>query len=351
MLLYIHIPFCDSKCSYCAFNSYVDKFHLKREYMSALEEQLLYELERFEVKEESIESVFIGGGTPSTIAPELYKNVFEIISKYLQDNTEITIEANPNSATFKWLIGMKELGVNRVSFGVQSFNEEKLKLLNRAHSPKQAIEAVSNAKKAEFQNISLDLIYATLGDTQELLQNDLEIAFSLPINHISTYALTIEEGTSFASKPQMSKEQLEDTQSFFQAIEEKGFKQYEISNFGVYNSVHNLGYWQYKEYMGVGAGAVGKLKDKRYYPETEIERYIENPVQIREEILSDEDIKIEKIFLGFRSIVGVEQKILNKEERSRADLLVEEGKLTFKEMRYYNNDYLLSDELTLFITS
>jgi oxygen-independent coproporphyrinogen III oxidase len=351
MLLYLHIPFCDSKCSYCAFNSYVDKFHLKREYMSALEEQLLYELNRFNVDKKSIESVFIGGGTPSTISPELYKNIFEIISQYLQENAEITTEANPNSATYEWLNGMKKLGINRVSFGVQSFNADKLKLLNRAHNPAQAIEAVNNAKKAGFQNISLDLIYATLGDTKELLKKDLEIAFSLPINHLSAYALTIEEGTAFASKPQMSKEQLEDTQSFFQQIEEKGFKQYEISNFGNYNSVHNLGYWQYKEYMGVGAGAVGKLKNKRYYPETEIEKYIQNPLQIRVETLLDEDIKIEKIFLGFRSIVGVAQNILNKEERSRADLLVQEGRLIFKEMRYYNNDYLLSDELTLFITS
>jgi oxygen-independent coproporphyrinogen III oxidase len=351
MLLYLHIPFCDSKCSYCAFNSYVDKFHLKREYMSALEEQLLYELNRFNVDKKSIESVFIGGGTPSTISPELYKNIFEIISQYLQENAEITTEANPNSATYEWLNGMKKLGINRVSFGVQSFNADKLKLLNRAHNPAQAIEAVNNAKKAGFQNISLDLIYATLGDTKELLKKDLEIAFSLPINHLSAYALTIEEGTAFASKPQMSKEQLEDTQSFFQQIEEKGFKQYEISNFGNYNSVHNLGYWQYKEYMGVGAGAVGKLKNKRYYPETEIEKYIQNPLQIRVETLLDEDIKIEKIFLGFRSIVGVAQNILNKEERSRADLLVQDGRLIFKEMRYYNNDYLLSDELTLFITS
>jgi oxygen-independent coproporphyrinogen III oxidase len=351
MLLYLHIPFCDSKCSYCAFNSYVDKFHLKREYMSALEEQLLYELNRFNVDKKSIESVFIGGGTPSTISPELYKNIFEIISQYLQENAEITTEANPNSATYEWLNGMKKLGINRVSFGVQSFNADKLKLLNRAHNPAQAIEAVNNAKKAGFQNISLDLIYATLGDTKELLKKDLEIAFSLPINHLSAYALTIEEGTAFASKPQMSKEQLEDTQSFFQQIKEKGFKQYEISNFGNYNSVHNLGYWQYKEYMGVGAGAVGKLKNKRYYPETEIEKYIQNPLQIRVETLLDEDIKIEKIFLGFRSIVGVAQNILNKEERSRVDLLVQEGKLIFKEMRYYNNDYLLSDELTLFITS
>ena len=351
MLLYIHIPFCDSKCSYCAFNSYVDKFDLKQAYITALEEQLLYELKRFNVSEKSIESVFIGGGTPSTIAPALYKNIFKIISEYLQDNAEITTEANPNSATHEWLAGMKALGVNRVSFGVQSFDPSKLKLLNRAHNPRQAIEAIKNAKKVGIENISLDLIYATLGDTKELLEKDLEIAFSLPINHLSAYALTIEEGTVFESKPQMSKEQLEITQWLFKRIEAQGFKQYEISNFGSYNSVHNLGYWQYKEYIGVGAGAVGKFKNERYYPQTEIEKYIQKPLEIAIEELSDEDMKIEKIFLGLRSIVGVAQTILNKKEKAKVDLLVQEGKLNFQESRYYNNEYLLSDELSLFITS
>ncbi|WP_428737719.1 radical SAM family heme chaperone HemW [Sulfurimonas sp.] len=351
MLLYIHIPFCDSKCSYCAFNSYVDKFHLKREYMSALEQQLLYELKHFDVQEKSIESVFIGGGTPSTVSPALYKNIFTIISHYLQDNVEITTEANPNSATYEWLEGMKNLGVTRVSFGVQSFDNNKLKLLNRAHNSNQAVEAVHNANKIGFDNISLDLIYATLGDTQELLQNDLKTAFSLPINHLSLYALTIEEGTAFASKPQMSKEQLEDTKWLFKKIEEHGFKQYEISNFGLYNSVHNLGYWQYKDYIGIGAGAVGKLKNERYYPHTEIEKYIQNPLKITTEKLSSDDIKIEKIFLGLRSIVGFEQTILNNEEKIKADALVQEKKLTLQQGRYYNHDYLLSDEITLYITS
>ena len=145
MLLYIHIPFCDSKCSYCAFNSYVDKFHLKESYMKALEVQLVYELERFLASTNSIESVFIGGGTPSTISPKLYEPIFERLKPYLACGIEITSEANPNSATKEWLHGMWELGVNRISFGVQSFNREKLKLLNRSHTPTQALDAINNA--------------------------------------------------------------------------------------------------------------------------------------------------------------------------------------------------------------
>ncbi len=351
MLIYIHIPFCDSKCSYCAFNSYVDKFHLKENYMKALEIQLDFELKRFKAQNNTIETIFIGGGTPSTVSPKLYKNIFKKLQPYLKADIEITSEANPNSATEEWLKGMKELGVNRISFGVQSFNNEKLKLLNRAHSPQDAKNAVHNAKDIGFKNISLDLIYATYGDTKELLKNDINIAIGLPINHISAYALTIEEGTPFESKPQMAQETLELTSWLFDTIVESGFLQYEISNFGSYQSKHNLGYWKYTDYIGLGSGAVGKLNLDRFYPDTTIEKYIKDPLNIRVEHLSDEDKKIEQIFLGFRSIVGVDKNILNNEEQKRANILVQEKKLKYLNERFYNLEYLLADEITLFISS
>ena len=319
--------------------------------MSALKIQLEFELERFDATGKSIETVFIGGGTPSTVSPELYKPVFKLLKPHLKENIEITSEANPNSATHEWLSGMRELGVNRISFGVQSFNAEKLKLLNRAHTPDQAKNAVLNAAKVGFKNISLDLIYATLGDTKELLKNDINTAFSLPINHISAYALTIEEGTAFESKPQMSAEQLSLTSWIFKTIQEKGFAQYEISNFGSYNSEHNLGYWKYKDYMGVGSGAVGKLGLTRFYPHTIIEKYIEKPTEIRVEILDVEDKRIEQIFLGFRSCVGVNSKVLTKDELKRAQILVDENKISLIDETFYNDDYLLADEITLFISS
>jgi oxygen-independent coproporphyrinogen-3 oxidase len=351
MLLYLHIPFCDSKCSYCAFNSYVDKFHLKEAYMQALLSQLKYELKRFDAKRNSIETLFIGGGTPSTVAPELYKDIFSLLAPYLKPNSEITSEANPNSATYEWLEGMYKLGVNRISFGVQSFDAQKLRILNRAHTPKMAREAVLNAARVGFKNLSLDLIYATLGDTKELLQYDINTAFSLPINHLSAYALTIEEGTAFESRPQMSNEQLSLTTWIFDEIKEHGFTQYEISNFGTYRSAHNLGYWKYKDYIGAGAGAVGKLNATRFYPQADIEKYIENPFDISEENLSDEDQHIEKIFLGLRSCVGVSAQILTDEEKNRALILVQENKLLSKNAIFYNPEYLLADEITLFLTS
>jgi len=351
MLLYIHIPFCDSKCSYCSFNSYVDKFHLKESYMQSLQSQLRFELKRFNVNSKSIETIFIGGGTPSTVDAKLYKPLFEMLEPYLDSNIEITSEANPNSATKEWLRGMYELGVNRISFGVQSFDDKKLKILNRAHNSTQAKDAILNAHKIGFKNLSLDIIYATLGDTKELLQNDIDSAFSLPINHISAYALTIEEGTPFENKPQMAKEKLDLTQWLFDELERRGFKQYEISNFGAYKSLHNSGYWEYKDYIGLGSGAVGKLKLQRFYPSTNLEEYIQNPLNIKTENLSEYDKKLEQIFLGFRSYIGVKKEILNPDEQKKADILTEEEKLSLDNEIYYNKDYLLADEIVLFLTS
>ncbi len=351
MLLYIHIPFCDSKCSYCAFNSYVDKFHLKKAYMEALLIQLKYELQKFNTSVGTIETIFIGGGTPSTVSPQLYAPIFKLLKPYLIKNIEITSEANPNSATQEWLMGMFNLGVNRLSFGVQSFDENKLKLLNRAHNSQDARKAITLANEIGYKNISLDLIYATFGDTKKLLENDLEIAFSLPINHISAYALTIEEGTPFETKPHMSNEEISLTSWIFQSIKNRGFKQYEISNFGFYQSTHNLGYWKYKDYIGLGSGAVGKLDLERFYPTTVVEEYIKNPLNIRVEKLTLEDKKIEQIFLGLRSCVGVDSKILNIDEQNKAAILVDEKKLFLENATFYNYEYLLADEITLFLTS
>ncbi|MGD9718827.1 MAG: radical SAM family heme chaperone HemW [Sulfurimonadaceae bacterium] len=349
MLLYLHIPFCDSKCHYCAFNSYVDKFHLKASYMEALRSQLSFELERFHAAPRSIETVFIGGGTPSTVAPKLYAPLFALLRPYLQEDAEITSEANPNSATREWLHGMYALGVNRISFGVQSFDDAKLKMLNRAHTKEKAIEAVTHAKEAGFTNISLDIIYGAYGDTQELLQNDLHIAFSLPINHISAYALTIEENTLFEKKPSMSQENLTHTAKLFETIASHGFEQYEISNFGSYKSRHNIGYWEYKDYIGAGSGAVGKRGNTRFYPDKNIENYIRDPLSIEEEHLSDEDILTEKVFLGLRSFVGVPKEILKPAQIKQADILLKEQKLFEHEGRYINKDYLLADEIALFL--
>ncbi len=351
MLLYIHIPYCDSKCHYCSFNSYVDKFDTRKDYMLALYKQLAYELKRFDAKNRLIKTVFIGGGTPSTVDPKLYKPIFTLIKPYLQENAEITTEANPNSATPSWLKGMKELGVNRISFGVQSFDDRKLKALNRAHDTSQAKEAIINAHQAGFKHISLDLIYNFKGDSKKLIENDIKQAFLLPIDHISAYELTIEKGTLFSATPELRQEN--DELAFFVSseIKKRGFKQYEISNFGTYQSEHNKGYWALDDYIGAGAGAVGFLKNIRYYPQNNIEDYIKNPFKIREEKLSDNELLTEKIFLGLRSSIGIDKANLPEHIFKRAILLADKGKLKIKENHFYNKNYFLSDEISLFLMS
>ncbi|HAC71351.1 MAG TPA: coproporphyrinogen III oxidase family protein, partial [Arcobacter skirrowii] len=151
MLLYIHIPFCDSKCFYCAFNSYTSKSNLKENYMKALKIQLENNINRhLRDKNRKLKTVFIGGGTPSTIKPSLFKDIFDLLKPYIEDSCEITSEANPNSATQDWLQGMYDLGVNRISFGVQSFDDKKLKTLGRNHNRDNAIKAIQNAKCIGF---------------------------------------------------------------------------------------------------------------------------------------------------------------------------------------------------------
>jgi oxygen-independent coproporphyrinogen-3 oxidase len=317
--------------------------------MEALYHQLRYELERFNVPKKSLETLFIGGGTPSTVVPELYEPIFALLSPYLKEDAEITTEANPNSATPSWLKGMKSLGVNRVSFGVQSFDAGKLKALNRAHSPQQALEAIQTAHELGFAHLSLDLIYNYRGDTRTLLAKDIETAFSLPVDHISAYELTIESGTIFESTPQVRQE--DESLAFFVAeeIKARGFIHYEISNFGHYQSRHNKGYWELQDYIGAGAGSVGFLKHKRFYPQTDIEAYITDPFRIREESLSKSDLMTEKIFLGLRSNVGIAADILPENTLKRALELVHEGKLTEQSGRFFNPDFFIADALALYL--
>ncbi|MDQ1325306.1 MAG: oxygen-independent coproporphyrinogen oxidase [Campylobacterota bacterium] len=349
MLVYLHIPYCDSKCHYCSFNSYVDKFDTRVAYMNALYKQLFFELKRFNATKESVKTLFIGGGTPSTVAPELYAPLFNLLKPYLQKNAEITTEANPNSATRSWLSGMKALGVNRVSFGVQSFDAAKLKALNRAHSPKQAKEAILCAKALGFEHLSLDLIYNYQGDTKTLLGQDIKEAFALPIDHISAYELTIEEGTAFSNTPQARQEN--DDLAFFvsEEIRKKGFLHYEISNYGIYQSEHNKGYWRLENYIGAGAGAVGFLKDRRFYPQNSIDAYIQNPLETKEEVLSKEETLTEKIFLGLRSNIGIKNSVLTQTMRNKAMFLAKEKKLIYLDETFYNPNYFLSDSLALYL--
>jgi len=350
VLAYLHIPFCDSKCHYCAFNSYENKGALKQNYMQSITSQLHFELEKFNAQKKSITSLFIGGGTPSTVTASWYAPFFEIITPYLSDDAEVTSEANPHSATQTWIEEMQALGINRLSFGVQSFDAKKLAFLGRNHTPKVARQAIENASALGIKNISLDLIYATALDTPHLLQEDLNIAASLPINHLSAYALTLEEATPFFTRNDVTNASEKLAKGFVKQIIQAGFPQYEISNFGHYQSRHNKGYWEHQNYLGIGSGAVGFLKNRRFYPQKGIEDYIQNPLIQDIETLSAEDLHIEIIFLGLRSTIGISLEHFTPKEMKKITILLEENKLSCKGNRLFNNDYFLSDEIALFIT-
>ncbi len=315
--------------------------------MKALYRQLEYELQRFDAKPHSIDTLFIGGGTPSTVSPVLYREIFDLLHPYLKKSAEITTEANPNSASREWLEGMQKLGINRVSFGVQSFNAQKLKNLNRAHNPQDAHNAIESAYQLGIKHISLDIIYNYQGDTKELLMDDISQAFTLPIDHISAYELTIEANTPFAKTPQARQENEELAYFVADSIKERGFEHYEISNFGSYQSRHNQGYWRLENYIGAGAGAVGFLENSRYYPQTNIEFYISNPLDISQELLTAEELLTEKIFLGFRSTIGVDSQILSADMKQSADLLVSREVLHIEGDRYQNLNFFLADEVAL----
>ena len=348
MLLYIHIPFCESKCPYCAFGSVINGSNLIDKYFKALIIDFREQILKFNIKKEQIKTIFIGGGTPSTVEAKFYKQLMQEILPFLDKNAEITSEANPNSATLKWLKNMKKLGVNRISFGAQSFFADKLKFLGRTHDAAQIYQAVEYAKKADFNNINVDLIYATKLDTKKRLETEIANIAKLNISHVSAYSLTLEEKTPFFGKKNYKKDKPNLAKFLFNQIENIGLKQYEISNFGKICQ-HNLGYWQGKNYLAIGAYAVGFWQDFRFYNSSNINAYIKNPKSKKVEILTANDLLLEAIFLGTRSMVGIDYKILNEAMLEKAKILTQSKKLTFKNGRFFNKNFLIADEISLFI--
>ncbi|MBE2984791.1 coproporphyrinogen III oxidase family protein [Campylobacter sp. RM9344] len=346
MLLYIHIPFCESKCPYCAFGSVVGKDNLAKSYFDALLKDLKFQIQKFKIR--NFKSVFIGGGTPSAVNAKFYEPLFEQILSFCQKDCEITSEANPNSADTNWLTQMRNLGVNRISFGAQSFFEDKLKFLGRTHDAKQIYQAVKNAKISGFKNINIDLIYGTKFDTKKRLSKEVENIKNLEISHVSAYSLTLEPNTPFFHKNEYKKDSPILAKFIMNEIENIGLKQYEISNFGEICK-HNLGYWQGKDYAAIGAYAVGFCDDFRFTACANLEKFIADPTQKTYEILSKNDMKFERIFLGARSIVGIEASWLNKHEQERAEILRKSRKLAFKDGKYFVKNFLLADEIALFI--
>lgn len=355
--LYLHIPFCDSKCGYCAFNSKINKNHLQSIYMQKLAVYLRDKLKNLQQKcKVQIASVYIGGGTPSVVESHLYADVFKEFLPFLENGAEISIEANPNHLSLDWLRAMRAFGVNRLSLGVQSFNRQKLAFLEREHRNENTFLAIDYAQKAGFENLSIDLIYGTPLCDEALLEQELKTALELPLSHISAYHLSLDPGSRFyRQKEQVYVESQKRFEGefggflsighFIKAHLEK-FLHYEVSNYGKI-STHNLHYWKEGDYIGIGAGAVGCIGGVRTSMPKSIERFLEGFSE-QKEILTQEDRELEHLFLGFRSCVGVERKkILNQKH---LEILLQEGILFQKDERVFAKDYFLGDEIALFLS-
>jgi oxygen-independent coproporphyrinogen-3 oxidase len=279
-----------------------------------------------------------------------YYNILPYLKTKANKNAEITVEINP-SVKKEWIDEMINLGVNRFSMGVQSFDEKKLKFLGRNHTKQKAIDTIEHLKRKEVK-FTIDLIYDTKIDSKELLTKDLSYIKDFELKHISAYSLIIENKTKFAKKYNYKLN--DDNMAFWlkDKLEDMGLISYEISNFATekkYHSIHNIGYWSKKDYLGFGAGAIGNTQNKRYYNKKDIKQYIENQEINNIEIISEQDSKWESIFLGLRSIVGVDTAlIINKK---KLEILLQEGKIYEEKGRIYNNDFFLADEIALYLDS
>ena len=260
--LYIHYPWCIKKCPYCDFNSHEGSIH--DGYIKALLKDLDDDL-RF-VQNRKIHSIFIGGGTPSLMSIDDAHELFDGLNErlFLSKNIEITLEANPGTFEVDKFAKFRKAGINRLSVGVQSFRDSQLKFLGRIHSGGEALRAISEAQKVGFDNLNIDLMYGLQGQTSEMCIEDLTQAIELNPSHISFYQLTLEPNTLFAKYP--PKLPIDDKiwdmgEQGAALLNKKGFKQYEVSAYSERPSEHNVNYWEFGDYIGIGAGAHGKITD------------------------------------------------------------------------------------------
>ncbi len=301
--VYIHIPFCKSKCKYCSFTSF--GIEPDEEYFKALTEEIKYYYEG-----EHLSTLYFGGGTPSLLNP---KTLEELLSNFNYNNDcEITMELNPDDINIDYLKDIKSIGINRLSIGTQTFNDDILKIIGRRHDSNQAINAVKSAQEVGFENISIDLMYGLPTQTLKILTEDIQQAITLTPQHISTYGLKIEEGSYFykyfpSNLPDndMQADMYELLNTIF---ENNDYKRYEFSNFAKqgFESRHNLNYWNNYEYYGFGVSAHGYKNNIRYSNTTNYKDYINNPIKFESENLLNLSQQIEEeIFLGFRKTQGI----------------------------------------------
>jgi len=314
--LYIHIPFCLRKCLYCDFNSYAGKNAYEDLYVEALIKELQCYLSN---QEYIFRTVFIGGGTPTIINPENIAKIIGAIERNIQKDAEITIECNPGTIDKKKVEVYKSIGINRISIGLQAWQDDLLKTIGRIHKREDFIKSFNLYRSFGFDNINVDLMFSLPGQTMDMWIETLENVCDFGVEHVSCYSLIVEEGTpmhrlieSGELKPFDDDEDREMYRTAKQILEKHGLMQYEISNFSKhgFSCKHNLIYWRNEEYLGVGAGSHSKLDNWRFWNYQSLDKYIEFlkdgklPVEDKENISLEEDLW-ETIILGLRLNTGI----------------------------------------------
>ena len=364
MGLYVHIPFCKQKCMYCDFPAYQNLQDYYETYVYALVQEIdLWVTEHPESKFRPIDTIYFGGGTPTELSiQQLQMIVDKIKSTFtITDDCHMTIESNPGEVDLSYLTKLVKLGFNRISFGVQTFDDKALTMLHRSHNGEKAKQAVYDAKEAGFTDINIDLIYGLPRQTLEDIQRNLNIVKDLPINHISTYGLQVEIGTylyhlvqkNLISIPSESiDESMYDT--MMAGLKELGFERYEISNFAKGNSYsrHNLKYWHYIDYLGFGAGAHSFYDGIRRSNNRNVMPYIQSVDRYIMPTIDTETITVERAqedfcFLALRTKWGLdEQKFEDRFGVSVHNLFgnILEELVTKGLLEYQNGSYHLSSE-------
>lgn len=327
--LYVHIPFCIKKCGYCDFLSMLAKDTIKAAYLKALEQDLEQSVKSGELQGRMIETVFIGGGTPSALPEKLLEELCNILNKWIsfRSDMEITMECNPGTMSLEKLDCLRQGGINRLSFGLQSASDEELRLLGRIHTYEEFLQNYEAARRVGFSNINIDIMSALPGQTKDSYHQTLERVAALEPQHVSAYSLLIEEGTLFFER--YGKEALrrsrgepvrllpdeETERSMYeetnQYLARYGYQRYEISNYAKpgYESRHNCGYWTGKEYVGVGLGASSYIGFQRFHKTRRLKDYLGGDFGPYEAETLTERMRMEEfMFLGLRMIKGISIK-------------------------------------------
>lgn len=347
---YLHIPFCKHICSYCDFCKMNYKKEWVEKYLKALKDEVL---EKY--NDEVLDTLYIGGGTPSCLDSEDLAKLFEIIKIFKLNKTyEFTFECNINDITEELLAILKENNVNRLSIGIESFNNNNLKIIERKHTFEETLENIKLAKNLGFNNINVDLIYALPNETLSTLKKDLNQILKLDVEHISTYSLIIEDHTKLKIKNVKAIDEELDAKMYEYIVKKltsKGYQHYEISNFAKegYESKHNLTYWNNKYYYGFGLSAHGYIHGFRYENTRSLQDYLKKDFVLEENILSKREIMENELMLGLRKIEGINlNDFFDKYELNLQDVFPIKPLLKSKDL-IYKNGYIFINPDKLYI--